>query len=207
MFCHLTWSKIFVLAGSMLLWWSLFSKLAPLRTARSDALWEEARASIFGQRKASLVPDGWLQASVSPLFRIEDNQRCLFMTLFIGNKFAWTSEHTQLIISACMFSTRKTKVLFEITLVALSGPKGVWLIYCHHPPFGLDFIFPFMASWKQAPTLLWSSAELGLRPSWTFEKLLFLYIFVATLFCFSACYPRERNIHEVQEKEKDAQNQ
>lgn len=180
MFCHLTWSKIFVLAGSMLLWWSLFSKLAPLRTARSDALWEEARASIFGQRKASLVPDGWLQASVSPLFRIEDNQRCLFMTLFIGNKFAWTSEHTQLIISACMFSTRKTKVLFEITLVALSGPKGVWLIYLPSPPIWAGLYLPIHG-------FLETSSHPSLVLSWAGSEAI-LDLWKTVIFVHFCCY-------------------
>lgn len=116
------------------------------------------------------------------------------------------SKHTPLIISACVFFTENNGI-FENTLMTLSGPKGVWLIYLPSSLILDGLCLPCLASWEQAPTLLWFSAELVLRPSCTFEKLFFLGVFIATLFCFGACYPREGSVHEVQGKEKGAQNQ
>lgn len=201
-----TGSKRSVLAASTLFRWSLCWKLAPLTIARRDGLWEGAPAIAFGKRKASLVSDG-LQASVSALFRIEGNQRCLFMTLFIGNKFAWRSKHTQLIVSACMFSTRKTKCFLEIHWLLYQAQSTCGSFTCHHPPFWLDFSPCAWLLGNKLPPFASLQLNWFPRPSCTFIKLFFLYVFVATLFCFSACYPRERNVHGVQGKEKEGQNQ
>ena len=98
-------------------------KVGSLKNSKEWCPVRGAQTSAFGKRKASPVPGGWLQASVSPLFRIEDNQRCLFMTLFIGDKFAWMSKHTQLIISACVFSTGKQSAFWKCTDGSVR-PKG-----------------------------------------------------------------------------------
>lgn len=75
---------------------------------------------------------------------------------------------------------KENKVLFGNTLIALSGPKHVWLVYLPSSPILAGLLSLCLASWKQAPTLRQSSAKL------VSEAILYLYKTV--LFVCVCCY-------------------
>lgn len=158
------WCRVKCLSWLEALYCCPFSQNWLPKGSEGAVLWERnPTASTFGKRKA--LP-------VSQMFRIENNQRYLFIIVFV-EKSLLDRGNTRLIIFGMHGFKEKEKALFQNRCPV--RPEGCGLFTWHHPhtPTSFGWVsLSNLASKKQAPALLSSLAELVLRPSCPFEKLL-----------------------------------
>lgn len=152
-------------------------------------------------REAGLARPCRLRASVSLLFRTEDNQRCLSVMLFIEKSLLKIGNTRQLMVFDMHAFHEKKKVLVDNTPTAPSGLRTFAITLSTWA--GLS---PRLASQKQTPAGLWSSAELVQGPSCPFETPVFVWFLL--LLCFvSVLVTSGREMYmKYRENRKDAQN-
>lgn len=157
------WCRVKCLSWLEALYCCAFSQNWLPKGSEGAVLWERnPTASTFGKRKAS---------PVSQMFRIENNQRYLFIIVF--EEKSRLTGNTQLIIFGMHVFKEKEKELFQNHCSV--RPEGCGLFVWHHlhtPPHLAGLSLSNLASKKQVPALLSSLAELVPRPSCPFEKLL-----------------------------------